>query len=87
MSPSSLASLEVIIPRALTSRTALTARIKSGLAPGRELKTMQVSSDVPAMRLIVHYLDLFHTVAANQDGGAFAASREKAEKRATRWQS
>jgi AraC-like DNA-binding protein len=43
------------------------ARIRSGLAPGRDLKAMHISSDLPAMRLIVHYLDSFRTVAASQD--------------------
>ena len=42
-------------------------RIRSGLVPGRNLKPMQIPSDLPAMRLIVQYLNSFPTVAASLD--------------------
>ena len=48
-------------------------RIKSGLVPGRDLKAMQIPSDLPAMRLIVQYLNSFHTVAASQDADVHEA--------------
>src|SRR5262245_3951619 len=49
------------------------ARIKSGLVPGRDLKSMQVSSDLPAMRLIVQYLNSFRTVATSLDSDVHEA--------------
>ena len=43
------------------------SRIRSGLVPGRNLKPMQIPSELPAMRLIVQYLNSFPTVAASLD--------------------
>jgi len=44
-----------------------TGRIKSSLVPGRDLKPIQIPSELPAMRLIVQYLNSFTTVAASED--------------------
>ncbi len=42
-------------------------RVKSGLVPGRALKPMQIPSELPAMQLLVQYLNSFATVAGSLD--------------------
>ena len=42
-------------------------RLKSGLARGRDLKPMGIPAELPAMQLIVQYLNSFATVAGSPD--------------------
>jgi AraC-like DNA-binding protein len=58
---------EALSPFEVSATKVPADRIKSGLVRGRDPKPMQIPSELPAMQLLVQYLNSFDTVAGSQD--------------------